>query len=497
MKKLAEMYNDLHPDLKRHDLDSSCPTDSSLDSTPSKPEHPSSFNVLIIVTIVERPNTPLGAANLTTLFSLLVGGGAKRASPISKSPVFGTSPPRPSSLRTSDIDPIPLITDFQIIKPISRGAYGKVYLARKKTTDDLYAIKVLKKHELIKKNMISHVLAERRVMSLLQAPFVVMLYYAFESSEHLFLVMEYLIGGDLSSIIQDRGRLREEEACFYTAEIVQALEHLHEHGIIHRDIKPDNLLLDANGHLKLSDFGLAIPKARAKGGEERVLGTPDYLAPELILGQDHGTAVDWWALGVCLYEFLVGFPPFTGETPEIIFKNISSNTKTVDWEAVKKEIMISDSAQDLIDKLLDPDPNSRLGSEGIKAHPFFAPINWSLLRKAPAPIIPKATDHMDTSSFAARNRRYSSIDVLEEFSEAEPVQEMRETFSGYSSPSKLTTRRTASPFDGFGYKNIDLLSKVNRKLSSTPLSMLSPLADGSKSCSESQAASDPDNFGLS
>ncbi|ORX91060.1 serine/threonine protein kinase 15 [Basidiobolus meristosporus CBS 931.73] len=301
---------------------------------------------------------------------------------------------------------MPSIKDFEILKPISRGAFGKVYLAKKRTTHDLYAIKILKKSDMVRKNMVSQVMAERRVMSLAKTPFVVKLYYAFQSTDYLYLVMEYLIGGDLSSLLQIMGAFEEDMARIYTAETVLALEYLHNNGITHRDLKPDNLLIDAEGHIKLTDFGLSrisIASARLRAlksevaRDTKLLGTPDYLAPELLTGVGHGPAVDWWALGVCLFEFLVGYPPFMDETPEAIFKNILNHA--IDWPP---EGILSDSAKDLISKLLTVDPEVRLKSEGIyrvKKHPFFDGINWDNMREHEPPFIPDPIDQLDTSYF--------------------------------------------------------------------------------------------------
>lgn len=210
----------------------------------------------------------------------------------------------------------PSIKDFEILKPISKGAFGRVFLARKIATDDLYAVKVIKKSDMIRKNMVNYVLAERRVMALSKTPFVVKLYFAFQSKDYLYLVMEYLIGGDLSSLMTATGYLEEPIAKFYIAEAIAALEYLHSNNIIHRDIKPDNMLIDQCGHLKLTDFGLCkimvndsmddksassdklhiasatlkLPRKPSKRTLNRaVLGTPDYLAPELLLGIEHGS----------------------------------------------------------------------------------------------------------------------------------------------------------------------------------------------------------------
>ncbi|PKK70134.1 kinase-like protein [Rhizophagus irregularis] len=420
---------------------------------------------------------------------MLRGGnsrGSNLNSPLNKDSVTPSTPVT-NGEKIGSKTKIPSIQDFEIIKPISRGAFGKVYLARKKTTGDLYAIKILKKVDMVRKNMVNHVLAERRVLSLSRTPFVVKLYYAFQSQDYLYLVMEYLIGGDLSSLLQNFERFEEEMAKMYTAEVVLALEYLHNNGITHRDLKPDNMLITSEGHIKLTDFGLSrisIPeksslsfvkesdgndkksfakslrsgsidsravtshsrpvsavfpnenpkkvghvnfhgldngksspkstindkpstnnasklfKRQTRQSSKALLGTPDYLAPELLLGIGHTTAVDWWSLGVCLFEFLVGYPPFNDDTPQSIFKNILNHD--IQWPP---EGFLSAEAKDLITKLLNQDPEKRPSLSEIKAHPFFRDIDWDHIRQQPAPFVPNPEDEQDTSYFEARNNR--------------------------------------------------------------------------------------------
>ncbi|RIB15849.1 kinase-like domain-containing protein [Gigaspora rosea] len=438
---------------------------------------------------IDSDNAP-PRRKLISLFTAVLRGGNSRSSSISNKDTANSSNTTIANgdkvVKTSKTK-VPSIQDFEIIKPISRGAFGKVYLARKKTTGDLYAIKILKKVDMVRKNMVNHVLAERRVLSLSRTPFVVKLFYAFQSQDYLYLVMEYLIGGDLSSLLQCFERFEEDMARMYTAEVVLALEYLHSNGITHRDLKPDNMLITSEGHIKLTDFGLSrisIPEksslafikeeretnnsnnsnnsnngadqkpyqrtlrtgsvdSRANVGHVRpvsavfcnenpklsgyinnlnigfepqstvkqskkqnrqsskaLLGTPDYLAPELLLGIGHSTAVDWWSLGVCLFEFLVGYPPFNDDTPQAIFRNILNHV--VQWPP---EGFLSLEAKDLISKLLNQDPEKRLTVEEIKAHPFFNGIDWENIRKQPAPFVPNPEDEQDTSYFEARNSR--------------------------------------------------------------------------------------------
>jgi len=288
-------------------------------------------------------------------------------------------------------------------------------MAEKKATKDLYAIKILNRDDVVRKNMVAQVLAERQVMSLSKTPYVVRLFYAFENMEALYLVMEYMIGGDLSTLLQAHGTFPEEWVRIYMSEAITALAYLHSNGVIHRDIKPDNMLIDEHGHIKLTDFGLSsimIPgtdidemssstpnppteymrhhRKRSSGNyfhpespvqPRPILGTPDYLAPELLLGVKHGPAVDWWALGICMYEFMYGIPPFTAESPEAIFRRIQTLGKSERMIYMGQGVNIaaeiefpededtpaSVDAIDFIRRSLDPDPSTRANAKGITA----------------------------------------------------------------------------------------------------------------------------------
>ncbi|KAF8762972.1 hypothetical protein HU200_008819 [Digitaria exilis] len=326
------------------------------------------------------------------------------------------------------------IEDFEIIKPISRGAFGRVFLARKRVTGDLFAIKVLKKADMIRKNAVESILAERDILISARNPFVVRFFYSFTCRENLYLVMEYLNGGDLYSLLRNLGCLDEDMARTYIAELVLALEYLHSMNVIHRDLKPDNLLIGRDGHIKLTDFGLSKvglinstddlsgpdvssvlvgdhqPTTDAEQREQKrqqrqkqtAVGTPDYLAPEILLGMTHGPTADWWSVGVILFELLVGIPPFNAEHPQIIFDNIMN--REIPWPHVPEEM--SFEAYDLIDKLLMENPVQRLGATGageVKAHPFFKDINWDMLARQKVVFIPSTDDEYDTSYFACRH----------------------------------------------------------------------------------------------
>ncbi|KAE9000372.1 hypothetical protein PF005_g13714 [Phytophthora fragariae] len=341
------------------------------------------------------------------------------------------------------------IRDFQIVKPISKGAFGKVYLARKKTTGDQYAIKVLAKEHLLRKKQIQQIETERNILASVVSPFVVKLFWTFQTKRNLFLVMEYLPGGDFMSLLECIVQLEEQVACVYIAEIAIALNHLHTKGCVHRDLKPDNILLSSTGHIKLTDFGLseeavaisdtdsepddesmahdsdvlagiplvgassAMPPSRPRQPSSSKrntrmksayhtygqCGTPDYLAPEIILGVPHGPPVDYWALGIILYEMLVGFPPFNDDTVDAIFGNILE--RQILWPDGEK--CLSLEAMDLIDKMLDPNPATRMGWEGMKLHSFFEGINWDTILESVPPFVPTLEGPNDTSYFNNRN----------------------------------------------------------------------------------------------
>lgn len=325
------------------------------------------------------------------------------------------------------------IEDFDMLKLISRGAFGRVFLAKKRATGDNFAIKVLQKVDMIRKNAVENILAERDILITVRNPFVVRFFYSFTCRDNLYLVMEYLIGGDLYSLLRKMGCLEEHAARVYIAELVLALEYLHSLGVVHRDLKPDNILIAHDGHIKLTDFGLSrvglIDSTDDLSGptngnvlmedsmfetcldhgmqreyrkERSAVGTPDYLAPEILLGTEHGYTADWWSVGVILFEFITGLPPFNAEHPQIIFDNILN--RKIPWPCVPEDM--SEDAADLIDKLLTEDPNQRLGAKGapeVKSHPFFKDISWDNLARQKAAFVPSPESVDDTSYFTSRH----------------------------------------------------------------------------------------------
>lgn len=315
----------------------------------------------------------------------------------------------------------PSIQDYSILKPISRGGYGRVYLASKKTTGDLYAIKVIKKDDIFRKNLEASVVAEQDAMLRAKHPFIVDLIFSFQSREYIYLVMEFLIGGDLGTQLSINGYFEEPTASHYIAEISLSIDYLHSIGIVHRDLKPENILISESGHLKLIDFGLskvglATPQTdtflldmefrtdplfihgslansplpfedfQRKAKSNTLVGTPYYLSPEAILESGYGKAGDWWAVGIIAYEFLVGTPPFCAEEGEDnpvdhIFYKICYGT--IEWPVDENgDEVISDAAKDFILRLLERNKYERLGTKGIediKWHPWMKNIKWDEL----------------------------------------------------------------------------------------------------------------------
>ncbi|NXR02753.1 MAST4 kinase, partial [Sagittarius serpentarius] len=322
----------------------------------------------------------------------------------------------------------PRESDFETIKLISNGAYGAVYFVRHKETRQRFAMKKINKQNLILRNQIQQAFVERDILTFAENPFVVSMYCSFETRRHLCMVMEYVEGGDCATLMKNMGPLPVDMARMYFAETVLALEYLHNYGIVHRDLKPDNLLVTSMGHIKLTDFGLSkvglmslttnlyeghIEKDAREFLDKQVCGTPEYIAPEVILRQGYGKPVDWWAMGIILYEFLVGCVPFFGDTPEELFGQVISDE--INWP--EKDEAPPPDAQDLITLLLRQNPLERLGTGGafeVKQHRFFRSLDWNSLLRQKAEFIPQLESEDDTSYFDTRSEKYHHMETEEE-----------------------------------------------------------------------------------
>ncbi|XP_012504495.1 PREDICTED: microtubule-associated serine/threonine-protein kinase 2 isoform X2 [Propithecus coquereli] len=360
--------------------------------------------------------------------------------------------------------------DFETIKLISNGAYGAVFLVRHKSTRQRFAMKKINKQNLILRNQIQQAFVERDILTFAENPFVVSMFCSFETKRHLCMVMEYVEGGDCATLLKNIGALPVDMVRLYFAETVLALEYLHNYGIVHRDLKPDNLLITSMGHIKLTDFGLSkiglmslttnlyeghIEKDAREFLDKQVCGTPEYIAPEVILRQGYGKPVDWWAMGIVLYEFLVGCVPFFGDTPEELFGQVISDE--IVWP--EGDDALPPEAQDLTSKLLHQNPLERLGTGSayeVKQHPFFTGLDWTGLLRQKAEFIPQLESEDDTSYFDTRSERYHHVDSEDEeevsedgcleirqFSSCSP--RFSKVYSSMERLSLLEERRTPPP----------------------------------------------------
>jgi len=301
----------------------------------------------------------------------------------------------------SQLDAHVSLDDFDILKVLGKGTFGKVVLAKKKGDTEYVAIKVLKKAVIMEKDEVTHTLTENRVLQKMKHPFLTELKYSFQTEDRLCFVMEFVNGGELFYHLSKDRIFSAERARFYAAEILLALGYLHEFGIIYRDLKLENLLLDRAGHIKVTDFGLCKEDVGFGKTTQTFCGTPEYLAPEVLEDNDYTRAVDWWGLGVVMYEMLCGHLPFYNRNHEVLFELILSEEITY-----APHVQAIPHAVELLSGLLCKDPTRRLGAgkrdcEEIKDHSFFASIKFDDLynKKIPAPFKPQLSSEMDVSYF--------------------------------------------------------------------------------------------------
>ncbi|EFC42025.1 Serine/threonine protein kinase [Naegleria gruberi] len=316
------------------------------------------------------------------------------------------------------------VDDFQKLKLIGKGDVGRVYLVLLKGTDLYFAMKILNKEEMISRNKVKRVLTEREILATVDHPFITTLFCSFQTKENLYFILEYCAGGEFFKVLKKQPNkcLPEPTVRFYAAEVVLALEYLHMKGFLYRDLKPENLLLHHSGHIRLTDFDLSkqsvqqvtptLVKSFFSSQKQSIvelkqiqefdsfIGTEEYLSPEILSGKKHNSCVDFWTLGILLYEMLFGFTPFKGSTQRETFFNILNNPVTF---PSKTAYPVSKQAKDLMTQLLITDKDKRLGAQhgisDIKTHAFFKDISWALIRNEVPPIIPKLQSKLDTSYF--------------------------------------------------------------------------------------------------
>ncbi|KAL5255047.1 hypothetical protein ACHWQZ_G014471 [Mnemiopsis leidyi] len=305
--------------------------------------------------------------------------------------------------------------DFENRKLISNGAYGEVFLVKHVESKELFALKRIRKDRVIERNEVQRAFMERDILSFMQNPFVVSMLCSFQTKTHLCMVLEYVEGGDVGTLLKNMGALEIDLARMYHAETLLALEYIHSYGIVHRDLKPENLLITKEGHIKLTDFGLSkcglmqmatrqFENSMAAFDDETCIGTPDYIAPEVFYSRQYGFSVDWWSMGIILYQFLVGCTPFSGETIEALVENI--NPRNIEWP---EDEPVEEDARNLILGLLFMDPSQRLGAQGaqeVKRHPFYQTLHWDELIMHKAEFVPYLDSEEDTSYFDSREEMY-------------------------------------------------------------------------------------------
>lgn len=302
--------------------------------------------------------------------------------------------------------PLVGMQDFEILKMLGKGSFGKVYMVRRKADGEILAMKVLRKSELVKRSQVNHTMTERKIMSSVNHPFVVALRYAFQTQSKLVMISDYCCGGEVFFHLKKFRSFSESMVRFYAAELVAALGHLHSIDIVYRDLKPENILLDEQGHIRITDFGLSKLNCGDFNGAKTFCGTPEYLAPEMLISRkkktEYGKAVDWWSLGTLMYEMLTGWPPFFD-------RNIEQMCQKIMKAPLKfpSHFGLSAQVKNLIAALLERDPAYRIGCrpgvgvEDIKRHPFFAEIDWTLLerREIKPPFKPRVRSPTDIQNF--------------------------------------------------------------------------------------------------
>ncbi|XP_076871463.1 ribosomal protein S6 kinase beta-2-like isoform X1 [Brachyhypopomus gauderio] len=358
---------------------------------------------------------------------------------------------------------------FELLTVLGKGGYGKVFQVRKvqgSQTGKIFAMKVLKKAKIVRNAKdTAHTRAEREILETIRHPFIVDLWYAFQTGGKLYLILECLSGGELFMQLEKEGIFMEDTACFYLGEITLALGHLHSNGIIYRDLKPENIMLSHEGHIKLTDFGLCKESIHDGTVTHTFCGTIEYMAPEILMRSGHNRAVDWWSLGSLMYDMMTGSPPFTAE----------NRKKTID-KILKCKLSLppylTPDARDMIKKLLKKNPSQRLGSgkadcSDIQKHPFFRHIGWDdlLNKRLEPPYRPPLHSEEDVSQFDSRFTRQTPVDSPDDVTLSGSADHAFAGFT-YVAPSVLESLK-----EGF---SLEPRSRPIRRHNSSPRTPISP-----------------------
>ena len=293
------------------------------------------------------------------------------------------------------------LEDFSFVATLGMGGFGRVELVKDKNNNDKsYALKCLIKQHIIDTKQQEHVYNEKQILLSLDSPFIVQLYKSFKDDRYVYLLMEVCLGGELWTILRDRDFFDETTTKFYIACVVEAFEYLHKKHIVYRDLKPENLLMDNRGYIKLVDFGFA-KKIKSGGKTWTFCGTPEYVPPEIILNKGHDCSADYWSLGVLIYELMTGNPPFSSSDPMTTYNIILRGI-----DALELSPLITKTAHAIIRRLCKDNPNERLGNQkdglnDIRKHKWFQGFHWNGIanRTLKPPIIPKIRNHLDYSNF--------------------------------------------------------------------------------------------------
>lgn len=344
------------------------------------------------------------------------------------------------------------LDSFEIIKVIGKGSFGKVFMVKERQSAEIYALKVLRKDYIVKRNQVEHTKTERNILGYIHHPFIVGMKMAFQSQDKLYFVLEYCAGGELFFHLGRLGKFSESRSRFYTAEIILALKYIHSLGIVYRDLKPENILLDVHGHLRLTDFGLSKEGVRdCSSGCRTFCGTPEYLAPEILERKGYGRAVDWWSLGALLFEMLTGLPPFYCSDKQKLFEKVRHSELDYPSDTVKP------AAKSLLQGLLTKDPLKRLGSgpedaEELQCHEFFTPnIDWNLLLKGEVtpPWVPKFSSSKSENNSGNDDIRTDSHYFDKQFTNM-PVNSPQ-TLGNFHKFFGGSTNNNKNAFEGFNF----------------------------------------------